>query len=351
MNALKNLLDINTEFTKKSRKPKAYNKVKNNIPLIPETNFMMDYLFLPQTKEKFKYLLTVVDLATDEFDIEPMKDKKPISIVEAVEEMKKRKYIHLEKNKGQSVRTDSGTEFKGEFDKWLYNHSILHRVGYPNRHIQQANIERLNGILGSLINGFMNSMEAKSHKVFKEWLSVIPTIREKLNEVRKKEVPKTITDYQYPPFDPTELIKGSKDKYKFIEAKYKVGDLVYVSLQRPENALGEKQSGNFREGDYRWSNEPREITKVFYYSGKPYYRYRVNTYKGVSFQEDELRLAKGKDEELYEVKQILDKKTIKKEVHYLIWWYGEKKKEATWEPRSNLMKSVPDLIKAYDNKK
>ena len=84
MELLKQLLNIDAReesFTKNIQKPKFYNKVKDNVAPIEDKNFMADFLFLPTTKEKFKYLLVVVDLATDEFDMEPMRDKNPENVM------------------------------------------------------------------------------------------------------------------------------------------------------------------------------------------------------------------------------------------------------------------------------
>ena len=356
MNELKQLLNITNKqstFTKNYKKPKFYDKIKDNIPLIENKNFMMDYLFLPETKKKFRYLLVVVDLATDEFDIEPMKDKKPQSVVDAILEMDKRKFIDIKDDEGQSIRTDAGNEFKGSFKTFCYKNSILLRQALPNRHIQLPNVERLNGTLGTLLNGYMNSQEIKTGKHFKEWTNVINILRNKLNELRKHKLPDNIFTYMYPHWDATVPIESTSKKskeitYKLIEPKYKVGDLVYVHLETPENALGEKQKGLFRNGDYKLSNIPKKITKVLYYAGKPYYRYLVSGYDGVSYQSDELKPANDETEEKFEVKQILKRKLVNKKYEYLIWWRGEKKSEASWEPRNNLMKSVPKLIKDYD---
>lgn len=348
---LLNITDKQTIFTKGYKKPKFYNQVKDNIPLIADKNFMADYLFLPKTKEGFRYLLVVVDIANDEFDIEPMKDKNSSNVVQAVIKMKKRPYIKLENNEGQSIRVDSGTEFKGTFKEFCYKHSILLRPALPNRHIQLPNVERLNGTLGSLLNGYMNSFESKTGKKYNEWTKSIPVIRENLNKIRKKKLPDNIYTHLYPEWNATEMIpstKSSKKVYKLIEPKYNIGDLVYVHLETPENALGEKQKGLFRNGDYRLSTEPRKITKILYYAGKPYYRYLVNGYKGVSYQEDELKPATGEQEEKFEVKEILKRKKIKDKYEYLIWWRNEKKGMATWEPRESLMLSVPKLIKGYE---
>ena len=355
MDELKKLLNIDAKqstFTKNYKKPKFYNKVKDNIPLIEDKNYMGDYLFLPLTKEKYRYLLVIVDLATDEFDIEPMKDKTSQNVVEAVLKMKKRPYIHLKNNEGQSIRTDDGNEFKGTFKEFCKKNSILLRPALPNRHIQLPNVERLNGILGTLLNGYMNSEEIKTGKKFKEWVKVVPLIRKNLNIIRKKKLPDNIYTHIYPHWDATLPIETASGKtlYKIIEPKYNVGDLVYVMLESPENALGEKQKGLFRNGDYKLSNIPKKIEKILYYSGKPYYRYIVSGYKGVSYQEAELKPATDEEEEKFEVKQILKRKTINNKFEYLIWWRGEKKSQATWEPRENLVKFVKKLIQEYDDK-
>ena len=41
------------------------------------------------------------------------------------------------------IVTDSGTEFKGIFHKWLYDNNVLQRVAEPKRHQQMANVDNL----------------------------------------------------------------------------------------------------------------------------------------------------------------------------------------------------------------
>ena len=149
-----NKLNIDETLTKAPTRQKTFNKVKNNVNLTEDYNFMADVLFLPETKEHFKYLLVVVDIATDEFDIEPIKNKEPETILKSMKTIFTRK--HLNKPYA-SIATDSGTEFKGVFQKYLYNESIFHKVSLPNRHTQMTNVENLNKTLGRLLNGYMNS--------------------------------------------------------------------------------------------------------------------------------------------------------------------------------------------------
>ena len=371
MNALQQELGITNKqktLTKVIQKPKFYNKVKDNTLLKEDYNFMADLLFLPKTKEGYKYLFVIVDLATDEFDYEPIKDKTSSQIVKAIFNIDKRPFVKIHFDRGQSIRTDDGTEFKGSFNKWMYQHSILHRIAQPNRHIQLANVERLNGILGKLLNGYMNSVEESTGKTYREWTDKLDLIRTKLNEIRKKKLPDNIFTYVYPYWNAYKEIQSnyvkkkqepSEQKYEEIKPKYKVNDLVYVVLETPEDALGNKQKGLFRNGDYRLTKEPHKILKVLYYHGAPYFRYIVNGFDGVSYQEAELKPAIGETSEKFKVKQIIGKKYFlekstsknkKKVLYYKVWWKGYKKSESTYEKATNLIEDgLQDYIDEFES--
>jgi hypothetical protein len=145
-------LDIDETFTRPRPEQKQFNHIKNNIPLVANYNYMADILFLPTSKEGFKYLLVMVDLATDAFDVEPLKSKSAEAVLAGMLRLFKRKYL---KKPYASIRTDSGSEFQSVFHKYLYDNSILHKVALPNRHKQLANVESLNRTLGRLINGYL----------------------------------------------------------------------------------------------------------------------------------------------------------------------------------------------------
>ena len=64
---------------------------------------------------------------------------------------------------------------------------------------------------------------------------------------------------------------------------------------------------------------------------------------------DEYELKKAKEEiEKYIVKEIIGKKIMSRRIHYLVWWKGKLKKDASWEPRSELIKDVPELLTQFD---
>jgi len=326
-------LNINETYTKPLKKP-IYDKVKSNTFPMQDYNFMMDLLFLPTTKKKNKYLLVVVDLWSDDFDIEPLKDKEPASTLTAFKKMIKRPHINLPE---ASIRTDNGTEFKGVFSKYLYDKNILHRIAEPYRHQQLANVENLNKTLGKIFNGYMNTKEEELGYTYNEWDDIIDYVRKELNKIRHR-----------PDGDPyNDLMEPSTEA----EPKYEVGDLVYRKLERPKNALGHNQTTiNFRMGDYRFDvKQPRKIKKILYYPNN--IRYLLEGHTNVSYTEAELKPSEEQAEK-YIIKKVLDKRKIEGKTHYLIWWKGYLKKKATWEPLEELIKdgySKQDLEAALNS--
>jgi hypothetical protein len=324
-------LDIDEYLTAPIRKEKVFTTVKSQIPLIEDYNFMADLLYLPDDNG-FKYCLVVVDLASDEFDIEQIKDKESSTILKALKTMFERDFI---KKPYASIKTDSGSEFKGIFHKYLYDESIYHSIALTGRHKQMSNVESLNKQLGRIFNGYMNMMELRTHKAYTNWTKIINFVRKRLNKARKKKLPK------YPFKVHMDIFRGP------LESTYKVGDIIYRKLETPENALGQKLKGpNFRMGDFRFDTIPRKIKKVLEYSGKIPYRYILDGFENVSYTAKELKKSLEKEEE-WEVRKLIGKKTIKGKIYYLVWWKGYLKKDSTWEPKSELIKTIKDMVNSY----
>ena len=83
----------------------------------------------------------MVDLATDAFDIEPLKEKESKSVLRAMLNMFDRPYI-IPPAVCKFKKADEGTEFMGVFHKWLYDHNILHKRGLVGRHTQLTSQRR-----------------------------------------------------------------------------------------------------------------------------------------------------------------------------------------------------------------
>jgi hypothetical protein len=147
------------EFTKKDKY--KFDKVHDNAYPVGGYNGMADLLMLPTTKQGYKYILSVVDIWSDYFDIEPLKTKTAKETLEALLKIFKRHYIKTFK---ASLKTDSGGEFKDTFDKWLKDHNIAHIVSLPDRHQQMSNVENLNKQVGKLIMTYLTAKSTEQNK-------------------------------------------------------------------------------------------------------------------------------------------------------------------------------------------
>ena len=321
MKPLLKSLNINEKFTKpRLEKQPVYNHIKNNIPRIEDYNFMADLIEMPETKNKNKYILVIVDLATNEFDIEPLKFKSPEDVLKGSKNIFKRSYLKIPY---ASIRTDNGNEFKGMFQKWCDTEHIFHKVNIPNRHTQLANVDSLCHQLERLFNGYMNYKEEETGKVYKNWDDITDKVRKGLNKIRKVKVGKfDINDY---PFFKNYNIP-----------RFKVGQAVHYKLDTPENSLGHKQqTSKFRTGDYRYSKEPKQIKQILYMNDEPYFRYILEGLPNASYSEYQLIKSKYKQTR-YKVKQIIDDRIINNKIELKIWWLGYKKAESTWEKEKTL---------------
>lgn len=331
-------LGLDNKLTKNHFRPKSYNKVWLEIPHEEDYNQMADIMDLPTTKSGYKALFCIVDLYTLEFDCEPLKNKTSEHVLEAMKNCFKRQYLNIPY---ASINTDGGSEFKSVFHKWVFDQNIYHKVGMPHRHKQQSVIESLNRQIAKLLMLYLNQMSKKTQTEYSNWDEFLPQVRKVLNEYRRglfKQLQKKYKDYK--------LINQNIDTLP----KFNVGQVVHFKLDYPENAVLDKQaSAKFREGDQKFSSITRKIVQIVYMNSKPFYRYILDGMPKVSFSEYELLPSESKYS-TYKVKDIIDKKTEKKIKYYKVWWQSELKRDATWEPESQLLQDgLKDYIDRYED--
>jgi len=295
------LLNIDNKLTKKRvRSQREYNSFEDNIRLEKNCNYMSDILFLPTAKYGFKYLLIVLDIATRQFDCEKLKNKDSTTVLKAFKKIcNNSDYLTIPK---YSLITDSGSEFKGLFQDYLYNESIFHKTIMKGNHTAMSPIDNLCYQLGKILNDYMSSVELQTGKVYKQWPDIIDTVIIEMNKIRKRELP-DINEFDTRFVNDIKQIRKISNNKKtgekietieqeFIKPKFRVGQLVHVLLKTPRNILGKNQSTlNFRAGDMTVDPERREITEVLMMHGKgPLYRYLVDGYRHISFSESQLRV-------------------------------------------------------------
>ena len=90
-------LGINEQFTKEIRGIK-FDKVKQNVYPKSGYNMMCDLLHLPTTKYRYKYLVVIVDLWSNNFDIEPIRNKTPDDVLKAMKKIMGQKKTLMKTN-------------------------------------------------------------------------------------------------------------------------------------------------------------------------------------------------------------------------------------------------------------
>jgi hypothetical protein len=323
---------IDEQFTKPDKSVKVYNKYIDSTVPVKNFNYMSDLIELPTTKKKYKWLLVVLDLATNLCDFEPMTNKTAKATLEAFKEILKRKILKIPHI---SMKTDNGGEFMGTFDKFLEENGVFHKFSMPYRKSQMAPVENLNGTLGRLLTNYMNAKSVKQGEDYCEWTDVLKPIRDKLNKFRERDLNELRNYQKQQYFDPDKAGK----------AKFKEDDYVYYRLDQPVDVLGQPVADKtkFRQGDRRFSFDSKRISEVLQYPSEPYYRYKLDGMPNVSYTTSQLKKAR-RHVNTYVVNKIIDRKMEGRKVFYKVWWKKFRKGDATWEPKAQLIK---DGVKPY----
>ena len=339
-------LKIDESLTKSDIKQKKFNKFSLGVVPEAEFNYMADLIHLPTTKKGFKWLLVVLDLATNAFDIEAMKNKSAITTKNALVRMFNRKgkdnplYLHKPKI---SLKTDGGGEFEREFDKYLRDAGIFHKVATPYRKKQMGAVEGLNSIITRLLMNYINKKSIETKTNYNDWTDkeILPKIRSEVNKFRRRDMDK-LKQYQS---------KYYFDNDKAGEPTYNIGEFVHWKLDRPVDINGNViNDGKFRNGDRIFSLETRAIDQILYFSNDPYYRYKLKDMPNISFSMYELKKAESQVD-TYIIKKIINKKVENKTLKYLVSWKNKLQKDATWENATSLVEDdLQDYIDDYEER-
>jgi len=324
------------ELTKPPNPEKKYTNIRKNTFPKEDYNFMADLLFLPTTEEGYRYALVVVDLWSREFDVQPLKNKTPATVLEAFKEMVKRPYLNFPK---ASIQTDQGTEFKGIFHNYMYGKNIYHKYANAGRKTQMSTVESLNNTLGYLLNKYMADQEVKTGKEYKEWTKPLRQIVKELNKERKQP--------NGDPFKSRKIIIPEKD------SKFKKGDIVHWALDAPESFTERKLDAKFRQGDRRWSRSTVRVDQVLVYNSDIIpYRYLINNNSYASYTANQLKLAKNQKVEKFAVKDIIGARGRGRTREFLVQWSDYPKESASWEPKDQLIEDgLEDYIERFNRQK
>lgn len=328
-------LSINEFYTKQDEKQK-YNKFVSAV--VPEENFnyMSDLIEMPMTKSGYKWILNVIDLATNEFDIEPLKNKEAKTTMEGFKKIVKRGILTLPEI---SLKTDGGTEFKGAFNSYLEDHGIMHKTAKAYRKQQLGPIEGLNTTVARLLMNYLNDKSVELDEDYYDWTDLLDLVREEVNSYRKRNM-KKLKLYQN---------KRFFDPEKAGEPEFEIGQYVHYKMERPTDIHGHAiNDSKFRAGDRMFSIETRKIDDILYYPSAPWYRYKLHDMINVSYSAAELKLS-DQVGDFYTIKKIIDKTVEDGVTWYGVWYQGELRKDASWvEAKTLLEDGCKDAIDEYE---
>ena len=326
-NKLTNLLQVPTKDKGKNI-PSTQVFKKNSV-------HQADLLELPND-DGYKYLLVVIDLATRAMDAEPLKSKSSSHVVKAIKTIYKRKHLNYPKD---FMQTDQGTEFKSSFKDHFDDKKIFIKYTKSGRHRQNAYVEWMNGIIGEVLNARMAGEELLLNETSRQWVDDIKPLITAINKAYTRPEDNSISK---PP-----RCKGKSCKL------LKRGLKVRIILDEPkEMTTGKRLHGKFRKSDMRWENKDRKIEQVLIRPDQPP-TYLVTGIKNTAYTRNQLQII-PEDEELpaekilrrFKIEKILNRRKKNNRIEYKVKWVGFT--EPTWEKRTELMKDIPDQIKAFD---
>ena len=258
----------------------------------------------------YRYFLTCIDIFSKYSWVIPLKDKKGITIKNALQRIFKQR-------KPKYLWTDKGTEFYNKQVQDLLNENNIKLYSTNNSEIKSSVIERFN-------RTFKNMM----YKKFTENNNTI--FHNILDELTNNYNNKYHSTIKMTPIEGSKKINEKKIKniFNFKKTtklgKFKIGDKVRISLEK-----------NIFEKSYE-TNWTEEIFVIYdiKYSNVPYYYLKdLNNEKldGTFYQEE---LQKTKQDDLFIIEKIL--KTNKDKIY--VKWRGYDSSFNSWINKNNVTK-------------
>ena len=258
----------------------------------------------------YRYLLTCIDIFSKFAWVIPLKDKKGITIKNALQKI-------FNKRKPKFLWTDRGTEFYNKQLQDLLNENNIKLYSTNNSEIKSAVIERFN-------RTFKNMM----YKKFTENNNTI--FYNILDELVKNYNNKYHSTIKMTPIEGSKKINEKKIKniYNFEKTKklgkFKIGDRVRISLEK----------NIFEKGyDTNWTQEIFIIYNIKYSNVTYYYLKDLKNEKlDGTFYEQELQ--KTKQDDLYTIEKIL--RTNKDKIY--VKWRGYDNSFNSWIDKNTVTK-------------
>ena len=198
--------ELHKPIIKKSEKRKVYSQFKDNIWEVD----LVDIQSLSRKNKGIKYLLCAIDLYSNYAFVIPLKDKKGINVVNALN-----KIIKQSNRKPNKIWVDQGGEFYNNvFKKWLSDNGIIMHSTYNEGKSVVA--ERF---IRTLKNKLFKHMTASGKNVYYD---VLDDVANKYNNTKDSTI-------KMKPIDVRDNKRVYIDEHNEKDSRFKVGDRVRIS--------------------------------------------------------------------------------------------------------------------------
>jgi Integrase core domain/Chromo (CHRromatin Organisation MOdifier) domain len=283
---------------------------------------LADMSSLSRVNNGYKYILTIIDVFSKVGYAQPVKNKKPESIIKAFGD------LFREGKKPVALQTDRGTEFKNKRVQAFLKKEGVRFFTSKNQTIKCAVVERFNRTLKGRLYRYFTAQGTQN------WVKVLQDVVTAYNNSPHRSIKMT-------PASVTEELRE-----KVFKNLYGVDS--YEDLQQtkktPALSIGDKVrlsklAHPFKKGYLpNWTEQAYEIKAS---SNEP-----IQSMYGVVDEQDhahlprlypqEVQKIKQTPETTYRIEKILRKRTINRITSYLVKWEGFPPSFNSWVPESDV---------------
>ncbi|XP_078682397.1 uncharacterized protein LOC144916874 [Branchiostoma floridae x Branchiostoma belcheri] len=276
---------------------------------------LADLSSLAKQNDGYRYILTCIDVLSKFAWAVPIKDKKGLTLVEAFQS------ILDEGRKPWRLQTDQGTEFLNRHFQTLLKNEDIEFFTTFNAETKASVVERFNRTLKTRMWKYFTANN--THR----YIDVLDDLLEAYNHSRHSSIKKAPVEVNkenqrfvwHTLYGREPSWKTPKRKQTF---KFKVGDVVRISKAKMKMAKGYTAN---------WTTELFTVCARISRSPPVY---RVKDYDGEelqgTFYEEELQKVIKKDDDVYQVEDILDTRRRGRKTEYLVKWKGYPSKFNSW---------------------
>ena len=226
----------------------------------PNHTHQVDILYLSHDtvgKSKYKYVLSVIDIASRYKQAEPLKTKKAEETAIAIQKIYSRSLLNFP----QKIMCDKGHEFMGKFLSLMKENSVTVKRSLSKKKV--AFVERFNKTLAERLYTYQYDQEMKTGKTNREWVERLPDVVEAINNEETRMI-------GMKPIDAIKLESVPQPEYKEEEEE------VFEELPLDSNVRylykpGEAHNDNrYRATDPIWSVDIYSIDEIRKIENQPY---------------------------------------------------------------------------------